>query len=66
MTDSNSFNKPHMSRLLAAGKPSAQGAYRLAQSLARLAQVTSSLMGIYFRDPGPEWSEFVRLWKAAG
>ncbi len=33
---------------------------------ARLSQVTSSSMGIYFKDPGPEWAEFSQLWKAMG
>lgn len=36
------------------------------RSPARLAQVTSSSMGIYFKEPSPEWSEFAIQWKATG
>jgi hypothetical protein len=30
----------------------------------RLAQVMTSSMGLYFKDPGPEWNEFCKIWNS--
>lgn len=56
--------------LLAVEVETPEGTYMLAGRVVwakrvppRLAQISSSSMGIYFRSPGPEWAEFCKAWK---